>query len=134
MSKFTLENFESYQTFLNESDLSLVNSPMLIETDPKKIYEIQKLKEELIPLIKNTLKDSYNRDLVELIFSHPYVKIKALEQNGIAKRQTASAYLQKLAKANILRPIKVGKEYYYINHRLMKIISENEDLKQAEVT
>ena len=100
----------------------------------KKIYEIQKLKEELIPLIKDALKDSYNRDLVELIFSHPYVKIKALEQNGIAKRQTASAYLQKLAKADILRPIKVGKEYYYINHRLMKIISENEDLKQSEVT
>lgn len=90
-----------------------------------KIYEIQKLKEEIIPLVKDALKDSYSRDLVELIFSYPYVKIKALEKNGIAKRQTASTYLQKLAKANILKPIKVGKEYYYINHRLMKIISEN---------
>jgi len=95
----------------------------------RKISEIQKLKEELIPLVKDALKDSYSRDLVELIFSYPYVKIKALEQNGIAKRQTASTYLQKLAKADILRPIKVGKEYYYINHRLMKIISESENSK-----
>jgi len=42
MSKLTLENFESYQIFLNESNLLLENCPMLIEKDPKKIYEIQK--------------------------------------------------------------------------------------------
>jgi Fic family protein len=56
-------------------------------------------------------------------------KIKALELNGIAKRQTASTYLQKLAKTDVLRPMKVGKELLLINHRLMKIISESGDSK-----
>jgi len=69
MSKFTLENFESYQTFLNESDLSLVNSPMLIETDPKKIYEIQKqvfIERERIGLDTSDLR-------VGLLASDPYL-------------------------------------------------------------
>jgi Fic family protein len=70
------------------------------------------------------MKASYNRDLVDLIFSYPYVKIKTLEKNNIAKRQTASVYLQQLAKENILDPIKVGKEIYYINKKLMDIISK----------
>ncbi len=89
----------------------------------QKIKEIQQLKEEIIVISKEVLKSSYNRDLVDLLFCHPYVKIKTLEQNKIGHRQTASTYLQKLAKANVLHPMKLGKEMYYINHRLMKIIS-----------
>jgi Fic family protein len=89
----------------------------------KKIKEIQELKEEIITTAKEVLKSSYNRDLVDLLFCHPYVKIKTLEQNNIGHRQTASTYLQKLAGADVLHALKFGKEMYYINHRLMKIIS-----------
>jgi Fic family protein len=89
-----------------------------------KIDAIQKLKEETALKTKEIMKSSYNRELVDLIFSFPYVKIKALEKNNIAKRQTASVYLQQLAKGNILKPIKVGKEMYYINQKLMKLITE----------
>lgn len=89
----------------------------------KKIKEIQHLKEEIIVKTKEVLKSSYNRDLVDLLFCHPYVKIKTLEQNNIGHRQTSSTYLQKLAKADVLHKLKLGKEIYYINHRLMKIIS-----------
>lgn len=89
----------------------------------RKIKEIQQLKEEIIKTAKEVLKSSYNRDLVDLLFCHPYVKIKTLEQHNIGHRQTASMYLQKLAKADVLHSLKLGKEMYYINHRLMKIIS-----------
>lgn len=90
----------------------------------KKIKEIQQLKEETIIKAKEILKASYSRDLVDLLFCHPYVKIKTLEQNNIGHRQTASTYLQKLAKGGILNPLKIGKEMYYINHALMHIISD----------
>ncbi len=89
----------------------------------QKIKEIQQLKEDIIITAKEVLKSSYNRDLVDLLFCHPYVKIKTLEQNNIGHRQTASTYLQKLATADVLHSFKFGKEMYYINHRLMKIIS-----------
>jgi Fic family protein len=37
---------------------------------------------------------------------------------NIAKRQTASAYLQTLASLGFLRPSKNGREIYYINDAL----------------
>jgi len=89
----------------------------------EKISSIQKLKEETIRISKDSMKNSYNRDLLDLIFTFPYVKINTLEKNNIAKRQTASVYLKKLAKAGILHPQRMGKEWYYINYRLMKIMT-----------
>jgi len=62
--------------------------------------------------------------MIDLLFSYSYIKIKVLEQHNIAKRQTASVYLQKLAQAQLLHPIKMGKETYYINHQLMNILSK----------
>jgi Fic family protein len=46
-----------------------------------------------------------------------------LEDARIAKRQTASEYLQKLAGMGILTPRKVGREMYYINDGLVRIFS-----------
>ena len=88
-----------------------------------KISSIQKLKEEIIAKARGVLKNSYSRDFIELIFSYPYIKIKTLEINGIAQRQTASVYLQKLTAAGILHSVKIRKEMYYINYKLMDIIS-----------
>lgn len=90
----------------------------------EKITGIQLLKKEIAVQVKKVLKTSYNSELVDLMFSYPYIKIRILEKNGIGHRQTSSGYLQKLAKEKILHPLKIGKEIYYINHRLMDIISK----------
>lgn len=90
----------------------------------EKISAIQSLKQDLTEKIKSVLKNSYTGELVDLLFSYPYVKIKTLELKNIAHRQTASLYLQKLAQENILRPVKKGKEMYYINHSLMNILKQ----------
>ncbi len=87
-----------------------------------KINQILDLKKNAEGKLKETLKASYSKELGDLLFSFPYIKIKVLENNGIAKRQTASVYLQKLAAAGMLEPLKIGKETYYINHSLMNIL------------
>jgi Fic family protein len=89
----------------------------------KKIKAILLLKEQSEPLVKNILGVSFTRELMDLLFSYPYIKIRVLEENGIAKRQTASVYLQKLAAGDLLSPLKIGKETYYINHQLMQILN-----------
>ena len=89
----------------------------------KKIDAILKLKKESEAGMQAALKSSYTRELGDLLFSYPYIKIKVLEDNRIAQRQTASLYLQKLASSGFLTPMKVGKEIYYINHRLMSILA-----------
>lgn len=60
----------------------------------------------------------YSKDLIEVIFRQPYTKIQFLVDAGIAKRQTASRYLQTLASLGVLREEPIGREKYYINDAL----------------
>lgn len=90
----------------------------------KKINTILQLKNEAQPQIKEILKSSYSKELVDLLYSFPYIKTSVLEEHDIAKRQTAAEYLKKLEKIGLLNSVKLGKEVYYINHGLMKVLSE----------
>jgi len=90
----------------------------------QKINAILELKIQSESEIKNVLKSSYSKEFADLLFSYPYIKIKVLEENGIAKRQTAATYLNKLATAGILFPVEVWKETYYVNQGLMNILSK----------
>lgn len=90
------------------------------------IKDIIELKEQTLAKMKNLSQKMPFYELNEQIFSYPYIKIKILEEKKIAKRQAASSYLQKLAELDILTPLKKGTEIYYINHRLMKLLSGNE--------
>ncbi|HLB41234.1 MAG TPA: hypothetical protein VJN02_00015 [Gammaproteobacteria bacterium] len=80
--------------------------------------------DKAIELIKSEAPKIYSKDLVETIFEHPYCKIRFLEEAGIAKRQTAATYLQTLESIGLLRNIKKGREQYYINDELVKILSK----------
>jgi len=90
----------------------------------RKINAILELKNQTQPLIKEALKSSFSKELVDLLYSYPYIKISVLEQNNVAKRQTAAEYLKKIESIGILRSVKIGKEVYYINDNLMKVLSE----------
>lgn len=61
----------------------------------------------------------YSKDLIEVIFRHPYTKIQFLVDANIAKRQTSSTYLQTLAALGVLREQKIGREKYYVNDALL---------------
>jgi Fic family protein len=87
------------------------------------IREIVVLKEESLKQIKEISQKLPAHELTELIFSFPYVKIGKLVERKIAKRQAASQYLQKLAAKNVLHTFKVGREIYYVNHKLMDILT-----------
>jgi Fic family protein len=93
-------------------------------TTLQKIKDILALKQIVEATIEKNLKTSNANQLADLIFSHPYIKVSVLEQNNIAKRQTAANYLKKIEEIGLLHSVKVGKEVYYINHQLMKILSE----------
>ncbi|MES2159951.1 MAG: Fic family protein [Pseudomonadota bacterium] len=61
----------------------------------------------------------YSKDLIEAVFRHPYTKIQFLVHANIAKRQTASAYLQTLAALGVLREKQIDREKYFINDALL---------------
>jgi Fic family protein len=68
--------------------------------------------------------DIYSRELIDLLFMQPYSKISFLVESGIASRNTASKYLNRLADIGILEKSQVGNEFLYLNKQLYDLISE----------
>lgn len=79
---------------------------------------------ETIEKVKSEKPQVYSKELIELLFEHPYSKIEHLEFKGIAKRKTAGKYLSELAEIGILTPNKIGKEILYINQALYEILKK----------
>jgi len=82
------------------------------------VTRILMLMEEVQIKVRAEAENIYSKDLIELIFRQPYTKIQFLVDAGIAKRQTASRYLQTLAGLGVLREEQIGREKYYINDAL----------------
>ena len=65
----------------------------------------------------------YSKELMELIFTQPYVKIKFLVDAGIAERITASRYLRALEQIGILVGEQRGRELVYRHPALLEVLS-----------
>lgn len=65
----------------------------------------------------------YSKELVELIFTQPYIKVKIVVEAGIAERKTASDYLRALEKIGVLVGEKRGREVIYRHPALLGVLS-----------
>jgi len=97
---------------------------------------IEQISKETIELIgkirtlifeyKNILRDNYkfySQDLLNNLFKHPYTKIEFIERDLGVSRITAAKYLNELVKDGLLRKEKLGTGNYYINERLMDLLT-----------
>ena len=91
----------------------------------RRVLAIRKLLDETTVTCRENLPHQiYSKELVELIFVQPYSKISFLVDAGIAKRQTAADYLQKLTDIGVLESRKVGREKVFLHPALLKLLSE----------
>jgi len=67
---------------------------------------------------------AHTKELVELLFRQPYCKIAFVVEAGIAKRQTAAAYLQALEDAGLLTSETVGRERLFLNPALLDLLKK----------
>ena len=84
---------------------------------------------DLIFEYKNLLRDNYkfySQDLLNNLFKHPYTKIEFIENDLAVSRITASKYLNQLANDGLLRKEKLGTGNYYINMKLIKLLTLKE--------
>jgi len=72
--------------------------------------------------IKTQLPKIYSKDLVEILFMHPYTKIDFLVEELGLHRHTASKYLNELEKINIMKSIKIQNSKYFVNEELFNIL------------
>jgi Fic family protein len=86
---------------------------------------IVSLMDETIESARTTLpKTTYSKELIELLFVQPYVKIEHLVNAGLAERRTASKYLRQLEDIGILESYKAWRDTIFINKRLMELIRQ----------
>ena len=90
-----------------------------------KIFAIQKLMEESSLLIKTNASSIYSKELVELLFTQPYIRIHNLVESGEIGRDTASKRLKILCDIGFLEEIKRGREKLFINHKFLNLLKNN---------
>lgn len=86
------------------------------------IKEINQLFLKVQERIKANAGISYKKELVEILFEHPYCKIDHLTERLGISRITASKYLKELEKAGILQSKKIWKEILYINTEFFELL------------
>ncbi len=87
------------------------------------IEEIKELMAETEITMKREIPKIYTRDLLEILFLHPYTKIEFIVKHLGVSRQTASTYLEKIERIGILKKQKIEKYNYYINVKLFDLLS-----------
>jgi len=95
------------------------------ETSKETIVLIGNIR-ELIFEYKNLLRNNYkfySQDLLNNLFKHPYTKIEFLEKDIGVSRITAAKYLNELVKSGLLKKQKLGTANYYINEKLMNLLT-----------
>jgi len=69
------------------------------------------------------LQKLYSQDLINNLFRHPYTRNEFIERDLNVTRKTATKYLDQLAEADILRKVREGRNNYYMNHRLIQLLT-----------
>lgn len=88
------------------------------------VNEISQLFIKTQELVKKKSPKAYSKELIELLFEHPYCKTEYLiERLGIS-RITASKYLKELEKIKVLQTKQVWKETLYINTQLFDLLKK----------
>lgn len=88
-----------------------------------RIRAIQQLHEQTVERCRSEIPNIYSRELIDLIFRQPYCKIAFVVEAGIARRKTASTYLQELERIGILAGEKAGREMVYRHPALLEVLT-----------
>ena len=134
LSSYIIDNKQDYYRLLREVTekqnwrdwimfmTTAVNATAILTI--QKIRGIIQLKKEMEEKTMQVLEKFNKRhELYDLMFTIPYLKIELVVKKGIAHRQTAAVYLKELTANSILKPIKLGKTTYYVNYKLLDLIT-----------
>ena len=132
LSSYIIENKPEYYRLLNRTNNKgkweewIMFMLRAIESTSKDtITKITNIKNQLDKTIVKVQTDSpkiYRKELVELLFEHPYSKIEFVVDKLNVERKAASRYLRELESIGILESQKVGRETLFKNRELIEIL------------
>lgn len=104
-----LETWEEWAMFMLEGIARTAGETIAL------IEQIQRLMGEYKQKIRGQHPKMYSKDLLEILFRHPYTKIQHLEQGLGVHYLTARKYLELLVADGLLEKSSIGKFSYYVN-------------------
>lgn len=90
----------------------------------KKIIAIQDLISNTCAFVLAEAPLIYKKDLIELLFVQPYIRITNIVEHNLAERQTASKHLKALCDIGVLVEVKAGREKLFINKKFLDLLKE----------
>ena len=87
------------------------------------VNRINSLMQEYNLLIRTKHPKLYSQDLLNNLFRYPYTKIEFIQKDLQVSRNTAIRYLEELVKSDILVKHKIGRDNYFENWALFKLLS-----------
>ncbi len=88
------------------------------------IHKIKNLMDETGLMIKKELPKIYSKDLLEILFTHPYTKIDFLVNGLDIHRETARKYLKELENMGLLSKTKRKNSNYFVNIPFLEILKK----------
>ena len=114
----TKDNWEGWILYILKGIEQTANETII------QVNEISKLFVKTQELVKKKAPKSYSKELIELLFEHPYCKNEYLTERFGISRITASKYLKELEKIQVLQSKQVWKETLYINTQLFDLLKK----------
>lgn len=134
LSSYIIANKPEYYRLLNQTNRTgnweewiMFMLKAIESTSKDTISRIINIKEQLDSTIVSVQKNApkvYRKELVELLFEHPYSKIEFVVDRLGVERKAASRYLKELESIGIVESQKVGRELLYINRELIEILKQ----------
>ncbi|WP_151946117.1 Fic family protein [Aliarcobacter butzleri] len=88
------------------------------------INDIKELMDNTKEKLKSELPKIYSKDLLEVLFIHPYTKIDMLVDNLELHRETAGKHLKDIEKIGVLKAVKLGRNVFYVNVKLFELLQK----------
>jgi Fic family protein len=114
----TRNNWENWILYMLEAEQQTARQTI------DQIESIKKLFKSTQERIRKEAPKAYDKELIEVLFEHPYCKIEILTDRLQVSRITASKYLKQLEEIGVVRSRKVWKETLYINTRLFDLLKK----------
>jgi len=112
----TKENWEEWVLFILKGIEQTANETI------GRVNKISRLFIKTQELVRKQAPKSYSKELIELLFEHPYCKAEYLTDRLAISRITASKYLKALEEIKVLQSKQVWKETLYINTKLFDLL------------
>jgi Fic family protein len=134
LSNYIINNKSDYYRLLQEvrtknkwEDWIIYMLKGVEETSHETISQIKAIQKLFISTqekIKKEASKVYDKELIEILFEHPYCKTEILVKRLKISRITASKYLKSLEDIGILKSKQVWKETLYINTKLFELLKK----------